>query len=89
MRHPSCDPLGNTIPLKVSRLSELSPASAGTFPTRTRLLSRTKPCPFPFAWQASERVGELIDRATIPAEAGLDSLKRSTIRGAFPTGSDF
>src|SRR5579883_1481711 len=37
-----------------------------------------------------ERCGELIDAAKIPAEAGLSSLKRLTIRKKrFPTVSDF
>ncbi len=36
-----------------------------------------------------ERCGELIDPATIPAEAGLSSLKRLTIgKKRFPTVSD-
>ncbi len=54
----------------------------------TSLLSRAKPWLFSFSWQASERAGEVIDSATIPAEAGLDSLKRSTIQaGTFLKGN--
>ena len=35
---------------------------------------------------AGQRCGELGDAAGVPAEAGVDSLKRSTIRWDFPNG---
>jgi hypothetical protein len=81
------DTVGNVIPLIVSRFSELSPASAGTRARQPACHHAQSHAPFPFAWQASERAGELSEAATIPAQAGLDSLKRPTIQtGTFSNG---